>query len=584
MALTIDFDGTGIVAYADGQNSDTGGGSWGELGAGTVGDNPDVYLYGSNSFASKYASKVGRTYYQDNGTINHSTNGELVYMFVNIQSNGQFSAYATGTFNGSFNAIIGSSTANLRHWNIANKGDSNGWAGGWKCIVIDPTLTTGTEVEGSPSLTATNTYGVWIDTDVSVRADSIFQSMIVSAKGLFCTGTPTTNGFDELATWATDYANRAAGVLEVRGKTYFLKGALTIGDGSTSTAFNAAGSSIECEESSFYNGTSWVTSYPADANQIIVTANAFMFLTNCNLTGFSANKLYIDTSAGTGSTFSGGAIRTLASLTVNSSDVFDGVVFGSVDAQDIGSASYDNCTFSGCQDITVSTTTSFTGNTFNAHTGTYALIVDNDTISDCTFIGDGTTNPSHAVQFTNLTGGDTEVGAETIVWDSTLDNGANQSVWEGSTKPTFSSTSTGTATDAAIVINVPAGKFVKISSTGTVPTVYNAGTGSFAVTANEYTLTLTVVDIDTGSPIEGAMVYAYASDLSTTFVNKIETNASGQVSWTGSLGAVKTLAGRVRAGSPDDKAYTKFYKTSPLGGSVSNTSDTNITVQMIPDI
>ena len=76
MALTISYDGTGIVAYADGQTTDTGGGTWGELGAGTVGDNPDVYLYGSNSFGSKYASKAGRTYYQDNGTINYTTNAD----------------------------------------------------------------------------------------------------------------------------------------------------------------------------------------------------------------------------------------------------------------------------------------------------------------------------------------------------------------------------------------------------------------------------------------------------------------------------------------------------------------------------
>ena len=58
MALTIAFDGTGIVGYSNAA-PDTGGGAWGELGAGTVGDNPDVYLYGSNSFGSKYASKDG---------------------------------------------------------------------------------------------------------------------------------------------------------------------------------------------------------------------------------------------------------------------------------------------------------------------------------------------------------------------------------------------------------------------------------------------------------------------------------------------------------------------------------------------
>lgn len=46
MALSINYDGAGIMAYADGI-SDTSGGTWAELGGGTISSNPDVYLYGS---------------------------------------------------------------------------------------------------------------------------------------------------------------------------------------------------------------------------------------------------------------------------------------------------------------------------------------------------------------------------------------------------------------------------------------------------------------------------------------------------------------------------------------------------------
>lgn len=375
MALTISINGS-IVAYADGATTDTGGGAWGELGAGTVGDNPDVYLYGSNSFASKYASKSGRTYYQDDTTRDYTVaNNELMYVLVNIQSNGAFRAYATGTFSGSFNLIAGSSTGDLYHWNVAAKGASNGWTGGWKAFVIDPNITTGTEVEGTPNLAAVNTYGVWIDTDVSVRADSVFQSMIISATGATVVGSPTLTGggFDELAAWCTDYTQRAFPLIEVRGSTYFQKGGIVVGDGLTGTVFSARGNTVECEESSFFNGTAWVSTYPATANYLVTSASAAIDFNNVTYSGYVDNKLYIDLSDSLSlpSSIVGGSLRTVAQLSLKVSDTLDGVVLSDFDQLTWSAGIILGCTFTGSRGQAL-TITIYNCKFNNNHTDGYA--------------------------------------------------------------------------------------------------------------------------------------------------------------------------------------------------------------------
>jgi hypothetical protein len=231
-----------------------------------------------------------------------------------------------------------------------------------------------------------------------------------------------------------------------------------------------------------------------------------------------------------------------------------------------GGADMDGCVF----DDTDSTTA--------AVVSTAATIGDLGSNSPNTFIGDGTTTPGHAVDM----GSYTTTG--TVNWRNILDNGVtNQSEWEGSTQ----SATAGPQGDAnaAIKVNVTSGNALKISvaSGATIPTVYNTGTGTLEITANEVTLTITVKDINTGSVIEGAMVYVTNAAETATYINKVETNSSGQVSDTRSLGSAQTLSGVVRAATPASKAYTKYYKSAPVAGTYSNTQDTDITIQLIPD-
>jgi len=476
MAQTISYDGYGVVANADRETNDTGGsatGDWGELGGGTIGFNPDVYLFeggadGAGSMGSKYASKSGYSYVDgitalDFTTASANAEDNFLYCLVNIQSAGAFAPLATD----GLSVAIGDSTGTMNHYKIAGSDDANGWSGGWKCFVIDPQITP--SIDNSAVLTAIDTIGIWIDTDISVRADSIFQSMIISAKGIKFTGSPTVSGegWDELATWCTDYANRAFSFIEVRGSTYFLKGGLTVGDGSISTTMSADGNSIEYEETSFWSGSAWVSTMPSTSNYVNVLANASIDWTNVSISGFVDNKLILNTSAGTGSSLSGGNVKLLQTLTTNTSDTFDGTVFSESDALTLSNASYDNCTFSECATQTLdATTTSFTGNIFKPASGVTALETPSlDYFSVNNFISAGT---GHAVELT-ATG--------TYDWDS---------IWSG-----YGSTGT---TDAVVYNN--SGGAVTINVVGGDTPTYRNGTSATTSVVTAFTLTLT--DIPSG--------------------------------------------------------------------------------------
>jgi hypothetical protein len=487
MALTtIGYIGYGVVANGDADTNDTGGsatGDWGELGGGTIGANPDVYLFSGGtpqgSQGSKYASKSGYSYISgitalDFTGVSGNAEDNLVYMWVNLLSPGPLDTLA----NDGCSAAIGSGTGAMDHWKIASKTDSNGYTGGWKCFVIDPQITP--SVDNSAVLTSVSFLGLWIDTDVSVRADSIFQGQIFAAKGVYCTGTSTVDeGLDELAFWCTDYANRAFGAIEVRGSTYYLKGTIEIGDGTVTTVFTAAGNSLECEESSFHNGTSWVSSMPTTVNNLTVLANASMDLTNCNIAGFIDNKLALDTSAGDDCTIVGGSLKLLRALTVQVNDVFSGVVFSTNDALSLGAASYDDCSFVLCGTQTIGSTASFSGNTFQPAEDVTALSCDDlADIVDGTFVYGG---GGHAVELTGTIGSNTA-----MAWDATLDNAA----WT-TTAQLFSGIQGDV--DDAILVDV-ANTFtltINVGAGASIPSVRNTGLGDVDIVAGQTTMTLT---------------------------------------------------------------------------------------------
>ncbi len=368
MAVTIGYEGYGVVADADSISSDSQGGVWLEDGGGSRYDNEDVYIYAGasppQSVGSKYASKQGYTYFDatsswdfTSGGTGSGTNkvaGQYVYMWLNISAAGAFDDIA----NDGFCIALGSATNALSLWTIAGGDDANGWTGGWKLFVLDPTKTP-TSTDGSLDIGNISYFGVWIDTTASVRAESIFQSQIMVATGLRVTGTSTTL-YDDIVAWCIDYNNRAAGMFQKRGQTYYSLGELIIGDTasqSANTAVSASGNNIEYEKSEYYNSSgSWVTAYPIDSNVITIEEHASyttdVDLTNVGLAGNNINLIDIVTTNATSFDMSGGYLKYINSTALTSNDSIEGVVITLSNEIDPGGADFNLVTISNTLETT----------------------------------------------------------------------------------------------------------------------------------------------------------------------------------------------------------------------------------------
>jgi|LGOV01.1.fsa_nt_gb hypothetical protein len=571
MALTITYDGYGVVANADSLTNDTGGsgtGDWKELGGGSYSLSPDASKYGVASIGSKYASKSGYTYIDGITPLDYSgggaQEGEFIYIWVMTLSPTPLKTIA----NTPYNICIGDGTGSFNEYTVASKSDSNKWDGRWRVFCIDPTTTP--TINGGADLSAIDTIGVWMDTDVSVRAESFFISQIISAKGLKVEGTSTTM-YDDIVLWAEDYANRAAGMFQSRGQTYFSLGSLTIHSDTANTTVSSDGSNVEYEKSEHYSGSAWVTSYPTTANVITVNATggntASMTDTNIGLAGNDSNKVSIDTSSATGFTKSGGYIKYLSTMSSTANDEYSGVVISLYDARTLGAEPYNKCTFDGSNSLTLTASSDFANNNIiNGVSGVTSMIV-----ADLAHISTSSINSSgsnHGVELTT-------VGDGTMDWNCLLSNFDS-----GSTGSPITPTSTG---NEAIYISATSGEVTISVATGAgIPSIRSAG-ATVNVVAGQVTTTITVRDKLTKAIIQNAMVYVWADaggglTEGTVIINKLLTDVNGQVSDTRSLSSNQPVLGRARKST-----VTPFYKTEPIGETIDSANGLSLTLYLILD-
>lgn len=558
MAFTIiGWNGVGVINSAE---SATG---WAELGGGTFSVNPDQYLQGANSIGSTYASKSGYTYYTHGSTFDFSSThaGQKLYIWISVASTSAVDTLA----NDGLSLAVGDSTANSRHWKIAGSDDDNGWGQGWKLFVIDPT-SSGSLDNGTYSLTATDTFGLWIKTIVSVRADTIFIDELAIADGMEChSGSGT---FDELITytWNTK-ATRVIGVLTENGRFNYALGKLTVGNSSTATAnttLTVTNKVVGFSTSEYWNGTAWVSSVDDTTKlyNIVHLSKHASFTTELvsnNSSWFGNPNGWLTFSKDTGAsyTFNGGNLEKIKALTFDSSDSVSNMVINDVEAFTVNGATFSNNTVSVSQPFVISTTIS--GGVFKAPASTHLISTTNlGLLNGVEFIGD---NASHAVDLGTISA---DVSMD---WNCPFSNYASV---DGSTG------------SEVIKVNVNNGITLTINSSSGTPSVFNTGTGTVNVVSGQVTFTLTVKDT-LGSPIEGAMVYVWADAggglaENTPIINKVLTNASGQVSDTRSLGSNQPILGRVRKSTT-----SPFYKTTSVVGTIDSNAGLSLTVQMISD-
>ena len=545
MALTIIYEGLGVIANADLMTNDTGGlgtGDWAELGTGSIGTNPDVYLRGAMSIGNQYASKLGYSYF-DRVTamdFNATYAGQFLYLWINISAKG---AFKTG--NSFMIRLGGANNTTLRDFLIANKTDANGWSGGWKLFVIDPAKLGSVADTGSYNINNIRFIGTLIDTDVSVRADSIWFSQFAVAKGLRITGT-SSGGWAEAVAYCNDFANRAWGVLQEREEIYYIYGGIWIGTTATSASVNTeistASKVLQFGMSEYYYGGAWVTSYPNTANTLVMQDSSVY-------STIFTDGVIVGTEAGrSGSVFIGDPNSTI-SMTLYSGnhansvtkmygttfkDIKGTIVLGANSANE-----YFSNTFQGCGVMTLGTS-SVKNSLFVSQIG--LITAGGGYVKNCSFI-----SATVAVALNwNIASNTSALLAGTLFSSGgtghAIELGPNCPSAITLTNMTFTGYGSAGTSNAAIYNN--SGKAIAITLVGTTePTVKN-GVDASTTFPSSITLMISVKD-EAGNPMVGVRCYIDDNNQSAFILDDV-TDGSGEASVQHTAGPVANATWRVR--------------------------------------
>lgn len=545
MALTtIAIEGTGVIADCD-DITDNQGGTWFELGGGTVAQSTDVYFIRSASIGGKYAGKSG-IHAIDKGsalydfTSGGAQEGELIYIWVSMTALGTLDTLANYglcvrvSSGGSTNA-----SSNYLDFVIAGSNDTNGWTGGWKCFVIDPTMTP-SRYDGTIATILANvrTIGLWIDCSGSARADSIFVNEIAIGKGIRVTGGTSTTGWKDIVDYCTAYATRGWGMWQEREGIYYSYGKTYVGD-STQTvtlSFKDTSRIIQFGISEYYESAAWRSSLPV--------------------------------------TVSGIAIEDASGYTT----VFeDGVIVGS-DGGRSGSTFVGNSQMDVSVDLygggDGASTTKLYGTILKALTGSITWGNDSDHVFyGGSIIGCGQFDPVGAVILRNLLIAETSNADAALLWNENINiqiinfiaNTVGAAIEHESAAGTpYSYTRLYFSDNTNDVLNSATALTVNKAGTPTSdPTSYEGATVTFS---GSVSVTVTVYDEDQ-EVIVGARVGVYTNDVSRTQIVYEVTSGIGVADDTWSGGTPQSVEVRVRKASTGGTKYIPFSQIASISSS-----------------
>jgi hypothetical protein len=200
-------------------------------------------------------------------------------------------------------------------------------------------------------------------------------------------------------------------------------------------------------------------------------------------------------------------------------------------------------------------------------------VFDNNTVSGST-----------TTQGITITGNESRFTNNTLEFGSGLGHGVTGFADPGSydiSSNTFSGFgATGTPT-AAIQVEATSGT-VTINVADAATATYQSAGATVVIVAGQVTTTITVRDVNTQTPIQGARVYLVAnaggSLAEGTVIINAETDVNGQVSDTRSFASDQPISGYARKAST-----TPFYQNAPITGTISSTNGLALTSLMIPD-
>jgi len=272
MALTITIEGLGKIA--DGESGDYA--SWGITGSGgaSITNDTEVFYQGAACVSSALSSgKYGWIWYNYGSGLNFQTTyaGQRVYIWYQCTTPGKMNTKA----NAGLAIRIGTNTTNFRTWTLAGSDDLNGYSGGWKCAIIDPTLTGSISDTGSYNTASLQYFGIYYNGSGAARSNNIFVDTIAIGKGIRVTGTSSTMWGDIVTYCAQTLATRAWGMVQQREGIYYIYGNVYIGgSASIDTVASSSGKVIKWGDSQYWTGSAWASGMGNSFNGLTIADHA----------------------------------------------------------------------------------------------------------------------------------------------------------------------------------------------------------------------------------------------------------------------------------------------------------------------
>lgn len=514
--------------------------------------------------------------------LNFSTteSGQLIYVWGNFLA---ASLLNTQAANG-FGICLSSGTPTASNYSLFTYYGSDNYAGGWVRMILDPTKT---RSGGAGTLNTSNITHIGVFADVggtTARFDNLILDACDVGNGLIITGTSTLGLFNELL---TNEATQRYGIvrsLNDSNSAVEIAGTLTLGDTSaTASTITDEDSKIFAAEPIYYQGAE-VNAAPNSFAAINVVGgsgtNSLSLGQPVSTTGGRNGISIVGNDSYTfGIDFSDGNVETgnwygcsfenlAGSLTFDAaSHNFKGnSISGCAGFTFVTGSEAVDCAFVNSAQITLSGTAALTSCVITESSAASAVTTTElENLSNCSFTKGAT---GHAVELTSI-------GDGSMNWDCSL-SGYDT----GSTGSPITPTSTG---DEAIFVNVGSGTLtINVQDGASIPSIRSAG-ATVNVVAGQRTFTITVKDIDTDAALQNARVYVTAAAggglaEGTVIIDKVLTNASGQVSDTRSYSGNQPYVGNIRLAS-----LGTYYKATSISGTISSSADTSINVSLIPD-
>lgn len=392
------------------------------------------------------------------------TSGDYLFGWVIWLAPGAIATKA----NGGLAMLCGSGVGDYKIFYVGGNSSGSYPYGGWQNFAVDPTMTGSESNVGSPTAYYIVGAGANVLSAVS-KGNPLGFDVFRYGRGELRVAEGQAGNYADFAGMASanDATSARWGLFQAIAGGYKFKGLMILGYGAL-TNFTDSNKSIVIDD------TEWVA---ANFNRIeIRNASSAINWTNISISALG--------------TVSKGEFEAVDNATLNlSSCTFTDMstfIFQS-------NSTVTDSTFRRCGQITSGGAT-FDGCLITNSTAAVSVSAsspsDIEDFTDCTFVSDGS---NHAMDLGTVS------STVSYNWNNSLSGYAGS---DGSTGN--EAIKVNVASSQTLTINVGAGY--------TSPSIYNTGPGTVSVVSGQVTTTVTVKDLSTGLPIEGASVLVWVTD------------------------------------------------------------------------